>query len=293
MLADPRAEAFVLHFVERWLRLDKLSESPPEPGGPFRIYHDRQLERHLVAQTAAFFGDLLERNGPLDELIHSEHTFLNEPVATTFYGRQDVRGEFFQRVSTDDPRRGGVLTQPSVMTATANGVDTSPIVRGVWLLENILGTPPSPPPPDVEPLPPDLRGTLTLREQLERHRTQETCASCHRKIDPLGFAFENFNPIGQWRDRYKGTPGEIDASSRLSSGAEINGIEGLKRELLGRRELFARSLASKMLGYASGRLLEATDRGEVDRIVAALAEQGYGLRDLVHLVVASEIFRRK
>lgn len=293
MLADPRAEAFVLHFVERWLRLDKLSESPPEPGGPFRIYHDRQLERHLVAQTAAFFGDLLERNGPLDELIHSEHTFLNEPVATTFYGRQDVRGEFFQRVSTDDPRRGGVLTQPSVMTATANGVDTSPIVRGVWLLENILGTPPSPPPPDVEPLPPDLRGTLTLREQLERHRTQETCASCHRKIDPLGFAFENFNPIGQWRDRYKGTPGEIDASSRLSSGAEINGIEGLKRELLGRRELFARSLASKMLGYASGRLLEATDRGEVDRIVAALAEQGYGLRDLVHLVVASEIFRSK
>ena len=293
LLDDPRADAFVLHFAERWLRLDKLSESPPEHGGPFRIYHDRQLERHLVAQTSAFFGDLLARNGPLDDLIHSEYTFLNEPIATTFYRRDDVRGEFLRRVPTNDPRRGGILTQPSVMTATANGVDTSPVVRGVWLLESVLGTPPAPPPPDVEPLPPDLRGAASIREQLELHREQETCASCHRKIDPLGFAFENFNPIGQWRERYPGTKAPIDPSSTFPERLPIEDIVGLKQHLLGRRELVARSLAETMLAYASGRLLEPTDRGEVDRVVAGLADRGYGLRDLVRLVVASELFRRK
>ena len=147
MLDDPRAAAFTRHFTARWLRLDKLNDNPPERSGPFRVYWDRRLQPQIVAQTDAYFADLLRTNGPVRDLIDSDYTFLNESIATVFYGRDDVKGEFLRKVPTNDPRRGGLLTQPSVMTATANGVDTSPVVRGVWVLENILGTPAPPPPP--------------------------------------------------------------------------------------------------------------------------------------------------
>ena len=147
MLNDPKAEAFVQNFTTTWLRLDKLGKMPPEKGGPFRFYHDRRMEPMLSRQAVAFFADVLARNDRITTFIHSDHTYLNAHIARWMYGRDDVPGEGMIRVPTNDPRRGGILTMPAVMTATANGVDTSPIVRGVWLLENILGTPPSPPPP--------------------------------------------------------------------------------------------------------------------------------------------------
>ncbi|HBV32122.1 MAG TPA: hypothetical protein DEB49_06685, partial [Verrucomicrobiales bacterium] len=225
MLKDPRAEAFEQNFTATWLRLDKLGKMPPEKGGPFRFYHDRRMEPMLSKQATAFFADVLARNERISSFIHSDHTFLNAHIARWMYGRDDVPGERMIRVPTGDPRRGGILTMPAVMTATANGVDTSPIVRGVWLLENILGTPPSPPPPDVEPLSPDLSKAKTIRDQLELHRKHEACASCHRKIDPMGFAFENFDPVGRWRTHYRtdGRP-QIDPTTILSNGDQLADI---------------------------------------------------------------------
>lgn len=293
MLDDPKSKAFTRHFVERWLRLDKLSESPPELNGPFRIYWDRRMEPQIVAQTDAYFSHVLQQNAPVGELIDSDYTFLNESIATVFYGRKDILGASIRKVKTEDPKRGGLLTQPSVMTATANGVDTSPVIRGVWILDNILGTPPSPPPPDVEPLSPDLRNAKTIREQLAAHRKQEACFGCHRKIDPLGFAFENFDPIGRWRDRYPRGGKNIDASASLSNGKLISGIVDFKQYLATREKDVLKGLTMKLLSYSSGRILETVDRGEVDRIVLESAAKGSGLRDLIKLVVQSRVFLNK
>ena len=292
MLADSRSNAFIHHFTERWLRLDKISESPPELNGPFRIYWDRRMEPQIIAQTNAYFGELLHNNGPIRLLVDSDYTFLNEQIALVFYNRNDVKGDYLRKVATDDPRRGGVLTMPSVMTSTANGVDTSPVVRGVWVLENILGTPPAAPPPDVEPLSPDLSQAKTVREQLEIHREQATCNSCHRKIDPLGFAFENFDPIGRWRDRYR-VGGEIDPSTTLANGTELNDIIALKSMLAENESQIVRGLTKKLLAYSSGRVLEPVDRGEVDRIVSALDKSGNHLKDLIKEIVVSDIFLTK
>jgi hypothetical protein len=293
MLDDPRSAAFTRHFTERWLRLDKLSDSPPERAGPFRVYWDRRLEPEIVSQTDAYFADILKSNGPIRDLIDSDYTYLNESIATVFYGRTDVKGEYLRKVPTNDRRRGGIFTQPSVMTATANGVDTSPVVRGVWVLENILGTPPAPPPPDVEPLSPDLRSAKTIRDQLALHRKQDACNSCHKKIDPMGFAFENFDPIGRWRDKYPKARENIDASTTTSNGQKVDDIVGFKQLLLEREDDITRCMIEKLLAYATGRLLEPTDRGEVDDILRELRSKQQGLRDLIKLVVRNEIFLSK
>ena len=158
------------------------------------------------------------------------------------------------------------------------------------MLENLLGTPPSPPPPDVEPLDPDIRGAKTIRDQLAKHRNVASCNDCHRKIDPLGFALENFDPIGGWRDRYKNRA-KIEAAGELPSGQKFDDVRDLKRLLIERKGQFAQALTEKLLAYATGRRLSLGDRPHVDRIVAQLSERGGGLRDLIQLVVASEPFR--
>ena len=293
MLDDPKAAAFTRHFTERWLRLDKISDSPPERNGPFRVYWDRQFEPQLIAQTDAYFADLLKTNGSIIALIDSDYTFLNESIATIFYQRDDVKGDFLRKVPTNDPRRGGILTQPSVMTATANGVDTSPVIRGAWLLENILGTPPPPPPPDVEPLAPDLRSAKSIGEQLAIHRNQQACNNCHRKFDPLGFAFENFDPIGRWRDKYPGARDNIDTSTTTANGYELADIVELKKMLIKQEQQVTRCLTEKLLAYSSGRILEPTDRGDVDEIVLKLQANGNRLRDLIKLIVQSHVFLTK
>ena len=238
----------------------------------------------------SYFGDILERNGRIEEFIDGDYTFMNQTLAKWIYRREGIRGERLRKVKLEDPRRGGIFTQPGVMTATANGVDTSPVIRGVWILDNVLGTPPSPPPPDVEPLPTDTREATTIRELLDLHRSNEACDSCHRKIDPMGFAFENFDVVGRWRDRYRGSNGPIDTVTTLSSGREIKDIVEFKSMLMERKELISRNLAKKMLTYATGRKLEAVDRGELDRITAELEKRDNRLRELVRLVVRSQIF---
>jgi mono/diheme cytochrome c family protein len=289
MLRDSKAEAFTHHFVERWLRLDKLGSMPPAGG----FYWHRQMEPQMRAQTVAYFDDLVQCNGPIRDLIDSDYTFLNERMAWWLYDRDDVWGDGFRKVPTNDPRRGGIFTQPSVMTATANGVDTSPVVRGVWVLENILGAPPAPPPPNVQPLAPDLRGAITIREQLARHREDASCASCHRKIDPMGFPFENFGPLGKWREVYQENRLKIDPSATLPTGDTVEDILAFKQILLKRETQITRCLTEKLLTYATGRTLEPADRGEVDRIVEQLERDQGGIRDLIKLVVQSEIFLTK
>jgi hypothetical protein len=290
LLDHRNAESFVRRFTERWLRLDRLGSMPPENGGPFRIYWDRQMEPQMVKQTDAFFAHILKTNRPIRDFIHSDYTFLNERVASILYGRDDVWGDAFRKVPVSNPKRGGILTMPAVMTATANGVDTSPVIRGVWVLENVLGTPPSPPPPDVQPLSPDLRGAKTIREQLAAHRDIASCNHCHRKIDPMGFPFENFDAIGAWREKYPDSKRDIDPSTALAGGGQIEGIAGLKQALLAREDQVVRCLIKKLLTYSSGRRLEPSDRGEVDRIAGELAKRGNRLRDLIHLIVGSEVF---
>jgi hypothetical protein len=296
MLADSKAHAFTCHFPERWLKLHELGRMEPDRKGPFGHYF--RVKDDLIPQVQAYFGDLLKRNGPIRELIDSDYTFMNRLLGELIY-KQKVVSHGFRKVVLEDHRRGGLLTMPAIMTVTANGVDTSPIKRGIFVLENLLGTPPPPPPPDVEPLSTDLRGAKTIKEQLALHRNQEACRSCHRKIDPIGLPLENFDPIGRWRDHYpkidkKARQGAlIETAATLSNGRQVSDILELKAMLLEREEQVIRCLTGKMMSYATGRLMEAEDRGEIDQVVSALKSRGNGLRDLVQLVVQSPVFRNK
>jgi hypothetical protein len=292
MLTDERAMAFVNHFPSAWLRMDKLGEMPPS-GGDFQFYKNVKIEPMMSRQVTRYFEDILRTNSSIEEFISSEYTYMNQPLAKWIYKKEGIRGHVLRKVSAEPNRGGGIFTLPGLMTATANGVDTSPVVRGAWVLENILGTPPSPPPPDVEPLPTDTRRAKTIRDQLELHREHAACNNCHRKIDPLGFPFENFDVVGRWRNQYKASRAKVDPSAVLSNGEEINDIIGLKKLLMEKKELVVRSLTEKMLIYATGRKLEVLDRGEVDRIVAELSENENRLKKLVHLVATSELFLTK
>jgi len=295
MLKDERARAFTEQFTERWLELYKIGSMPPSPKD-FESYYVDGLERSMKRETQLFFQNILDENLPIDRFLDADFTFVDSGLAR-LYGIEGMTGSEFRKIPLGpDSRRGGLLGQASVLTASANGIDTSPVIRGIWVLENILGTPPSPPPPDVEPLEPDIRGATTIRDQLKKHRTVETCNECHRKIDPLGFALENYDPIGGWRDRYRRGGSErpvVDASGQLPNGETFENVEGLKAILAERIDQFSRCLTEKMLAYSTGRKLEYSDRPEVDRIVADLDRQGNGLQELVYLIVESEAFRTK
>jgi hypothetical protein len=296
MLKDPKAAAFVRHFPERWLKLYELGRMEPDKKGPFGHYF--RVKDDLVPQVGAFFRDVLERNGPIRDFIDSDYTFMNSRLGELIY-KQKVVGDHLRKVTLEDQRRGGLLTMPALMTVTANGVDTSPITRGVFVLENILGTPPPPPPPNIEPLSPDLRGVKSLKEQMAIHRNQEACNSCHQKIDPMGFALESFDPIGRWRDHYPKIDKKsrqappIDTGANMSDGREVKDLVEFKAMLLEREPQVVHCLTEKMLTYATGRLLDAGDRGEVDRIMSEMKQNGNRLRDLIHLIVKSELFLNK
>ena len=295
MLGDERARGFVEHFTDTWLRINILGSMPPDLKA-FGSYYDDRLESLFKEETRLFFADLLSTNGSILHLLDSDYTFVNDALAR-HYNIEGVRGEHFRKVGLEPQHhRGGLLGQGSVLTLTANGIETSPVVRGVWVLENILGTPPSPPPPDVEPLEPDTRGTTTIREQLDKHRNVQACADCHAKIDPLGFALEFYDPVGGYRSRYPARNGRglaVDGSGRLPSGDAFQDERDLKRLLLDRKDQFTRTLAAKMLTYATGRPTSFRDRTAIDSIAAQVADNGYGLRDLVIAVVNCESFSRR
>ena len=295
MLRDVKARAFVEHFTDSWLRINTLGSMPPDLKAFDSYYRDR-LEQFFKTETHLFFADLVASYGSIVNLLDSDYTFVNDALAR-HYGIDGVYGEHFRRVVLQPPHhRGGLLGQGSVLTLTANGIETSPVVRGVWVLENIFGTPPSPPPPDVEAFEPDTRGTTTIREQLNRHRAVAACADCHRKIDPVGFAFEFYDPVGGYRTRYPARRGRglpVDGSGELPSGETFRDEQGLKQLLIDRKERFAEVLAGKLFTYATGRSMTFRDDAALKKIAAECATGGYGLRDLITGVATSELFHRR
>ncbi len=288
MLADPKGEAFLNSFLNTCLTLEDLGTQPPDRK-LFSVFYERGLQSDMREETRLFVQHLLDANLPLSQFVEADYSFLNESLAK-LYGQENVSGTEFRKTPLTDPRRAGILGHASILTVSANGVDTSPVTRGVWMLENLLGTPPSPPPPDVEPFDPDTRGSSTIREQLEKHRENPTCYDCHRKIDPMGFAFESFDAIGRWREQYpKGA--DVDPSGALADGTRYDGIVAFRAAMLDRTPQIARSFATKLLAYASGRRMEPGDRPHIDALVEELERKGYGFYDLVELIALNPIFQ--
>jgi cytochrome c553 len=294
LLASPRADTFVQGLLDSWLNLRTLGDMAPDRG-TFVRYYAEDLPSAMKRETYLFTRDLLDRNASIVRFIEADYTFANRPLAR-LYGLPNAvdaaTGHEFRRIAVDPTQRGGLLGQASVLTVSANGVETSPVTRGVWLLENILGTPPAPPPDNVPPIDPDIRGAKSRREILTKHRDNPSCYECHRKIDPLGFALENFDPIGAWRQSYdKGAP--IDTSGELPGGQRFADVAGLKRVLVERKSQFARMLTERLLTYACGRRVELLDRPAIDAIIVATKPTDYPFRDLIEQVVLSQTFRSK
>lgn len=299
LLESERSDEFVAGFLDSWLNLRSLGDMPPDRSA-FAVFYAKDFKTAMKEETRQFTRHLIENNLPITDYLDSDYTFANQALARHYRLKATFDPETahqFRRVSlTEQPMRGGLLGMGSVLTVTANGIETSPVIRGVWLLENVLGTPPPPPPDDVPPIDPDIRGATSIRDQLTKHREQETCFDCHQKIDPPGFALENFDPIGGWRTHYpsgKKQGPKIDASGEFSNGDEFEDVKEFRKRLLDRKELFTRMLAERLLTYATGRRIEALDRPEVDRIVETVAAEGYGMRTLLEEVVGSTIFRSR
>ncbi len=292
MLASPRAEALVSGFLDSWLNLRNLGSMPPDRRD-FEPYYYKGLEQAFKTETRLFMRDLIARDASIVGFLDANYSFLNQPLAT-HYGVGDLgdpaRAHEFRRVEFPDARRGGLLGMGSVLTVSANGIETSPVVRGVFLLENILGTPPPPPPDDVPAIDPDVRGAKSIRELVSKHRESPNCYGCHQKIDPLGFALENFDPVGAWRTSYGKKP--IDAAGELPGGEKFSDVTGLKQVLVKRRDIFARMLTDRLLTYACGRRIGVLDDPGVEKILAAFPSREPGLRSLIEAVVTSELFLR-
>ena len=286
MLADPRSDRFVHHFVRRWLDLDNIGAMPPS--AEFLEYYRDNLQVAMRQETEMFFRHVLDTNQNVQDFLDADYSFLNRELAL-HYGIEGVQGNGLQKVSLQGSRRGGLIGHGAFLTASANGVDTSPVVRGIYVLEKFLGYSPPPPPPDVPLIEPDIRGAVSIRDQLLKHRNVATCAECHRKIDPLGFALENYDAIGGWRDEYDGKV-SIDSSGKLPDGDSFETPAEFQDALLRRKDQFTRCITEKLLAYALGRELEVSDRPVIDEIVQEISSPGKGLRDLIQEIVASRSF---
>ncbi len=244
----------------------------------------------MAGEPVAFFHALLRENRPLTECIDADYTYANAELAK-FYGFGEVEGEGFQRVPVTDRNRGGVLTMAGVLTLTSYPRRSSPVLRGKWLMEEILGTPPPPPPPMIKALPTSdkARNGLTLRQQLEVHRSRAECAACHKTMDQLGFGLENFDPIGAWRTTVANVA--VDSSGELPDGSKFTGPAELKRLLLDRKDEFTRNVTERMFSYALGRGVEQTDWLTIRQIARAVAKDGYRTQRLVLEIARSRPFQ--
>jgi hypothetical protein len=316
LLSDPKASRFVAAFLDYWLDLRKMSDTTPSETLYNDYYLDDALAEHAVDETQMFFTDLLQRDLPVRNIVDSDFTFLNERLAQ-HYGIPDVKGVAMRRVALPaGSLRGGFMTQASVLKVTANGTTTSPVVRGKWIMERIVGFTMPPPPASVPAIEPDLRGAVTIRQQLDKHRADESCAVCHRKIDPPGFALENFDVMGAWRDRYRSqTPAElydtmgrfgkngapltfrlgqpVDAAGQLADGRSFRDVRDLKALLLKDESQLARNLTRQLLIFATGAPERFSDRAAVDQIVQSAKASHYGVRTLVHALIQSDLFLDK
>lgn len=291
MLADPRAEAFFGSFTGQWLGTRELASKSSPDTRRFPAY-TADLREAMMSEPVAFFRGLVRSNRPVLDLIDADYAYVNADLAR-LYDLPPVDGPELRRVGLSDRRRGGVTGMAAVLTQTSYPRRTSPVLRGKWILEEVLGTPPPPPPPIVATLPPDdrVRDGLTLRQRLEEHRKNPNCAACHARLDPMGFALENFDPIGRWRGVIDGKP--VDASGVLPGGDVVDGPAALKDALLARRELFVRHLVEKLLAYSLGRGLEYYDIPAVRQIVRRLEAEDFRARTLVLEVVRSLPFRHR
>lgn len=308
MLGDEKSTRFVSDFLGQWLRLYKVNATSPDE----RLYpeYDELLGDAIPKEPELFFTELIKENLSLTNLIDSDFTFVNRRLAT-HYGISDVAGQQFRRIDLpDDSPRGGVLTQAAILKTTANGTVTSPVTRGNFVLTNLLGTPPSPPPPNVGSIEPDTRGKTTIREILTAHRTIDTCNKCHREIDPPGFALESFDPIGGFRTKYRANVGggvfsffsgsktykdgpAVDASGVTADGKKFAGIKEFKQHLLNEKEQVANHFISQLVVYSTGGEIQFADREEVKAILDRTREDDFPVRTIIHEVVKSKMFRNK
>ena len=289
MLADRRATRFLNDFVGQWLQIRNIHSQDPD-GALFAGFND-SLRNAMVRETELFFESQVREDRPIPELLQADYTFLNEQLAR-HYGVDDVYGSRFRRVTWNDDRRHGLLGHASLLTVTSYANRTSVVLRGKWVLETLLGSPPPPPPANVPPLEEnDRRNPTSLRERMELHRGSPVCASCHRRMDPLGFAMENFDAIGRWREDDGGA--RIDSTIELS-GRVVDGPRAFREALLAEGDdEFIRTVAEKLLTYALGRGVDYYDQPAVRRITRELAGDGYRWSSLVQAVVASDQFRMR
>lgn len=302
LLADERSEGFTRGFLDGWLNLREIGQMPP-PRETTRLFYAENLPDSMKNEAVLFFQNLLDQDGPIGDFLDCDYAYVDKRLASLYKlpAKDTLRlADGFQRVSVSgDSRRGGLLGMAAVLTVSANGVETSPVTRGVWVSENILGIEP-PPPPDVVPaIDSDVSGATTIRERLARHSNDKTCAECHRKIDPLGFSLEHFDPIGRWRETYPKPKGakdapKIDASGEFPSGETYQNFGEFKTLLANtREEMFARHLIEEFLSYSTGRHMEIVDQFTIDDILTQVSKDGAGLRSLVLECVASDVFRNR
>ena len=310
MLKHSKAAAFTENFVGQWLGLREIDAT--EPSHLLYSEFDHMLKVSMIRETELFFAEVLKDDLSLANFVASDFTMLNARLAK-HYGIPGLDGFAFRKVTLPPgSHRGGVLTMASVLKVTANGTTTSPVTRGVWVNERILGTPPPKPPADVPSIEPDIRGATTIREQLAKHRQDASCASCHSKIDPPGFALESFDVIGGWREQYRTTGNgdrkdvivdgrrmpyrmgaKVDPSDVMPDGSKFKNVDEFKELLLKDKDQLARALTEKLLTYATGSAPDSTDKAELEAIVRKIREKNYGFRTLVHEIVQSKMFQTK
>ena len=313
LLNDPKSARFVEAFTDYWLDLRKIDDTSPST----TLYNDYELDDPLklaaVEETRLFFAEMLRADLPVRNIVDSDFTFLNERLAS-HYGVPGVQGVKMRKVALPDGSvRGGLMTQASVLKVTANGTTTSPVLRGYWITERILGRQ-IPPPPPVTAVEPDIRGAVTLRQQLEKHRNDASCASCHSKMDPPGFALESFDVMGGWRDRYRavkegvkpesgvGLNGQafafyhalpVDCAGELPDGRAFKDIREFKSLLLTDEVPLTRNMAKQLIAYATGAPVRFSDREELEKIVQVSTSRQLGLRAIVHEIIRSDLFQIK
>ncbi len=312
LLADSKSQRFIDDFLGQWLKLRSIAANDPDK----KLYPEFNpyLQDSMVAETRAYFRELLDKNLDASFLVRSDFAMLNERLAT-HYGIEGVAGSQIRRVPLPpDCLRGGFLTQGAILKVTANGTTTSPVVRGAFTMDRILGQPPEPPPANIPSVEPDVRGATTIREQLDKHRSDSTCASCHRKIDPAGFAMEAFDVIGGFRDRYRsigsGDPAPrgsidpfigisfklgppVDASGELPDERKFANIRELQSMLAGEKTLLLKNLAAQLAVYSTGRSIFFSDRDEISAMVNRTQSGGGGLRTLLHELIQSRLFQTR
>lgn len=312
MLRDPKSQRFVSDFTGQWLDLRNVHDTSPDRYLFPEYFSDSYVIDSCVAETEATFAEMISENLPAKTIVDADFVMINQRLAEV-YGIEGIKGLEIRRVPIpDDSPYGGLLTQSSVMKVTANGLTTSPVLRGVWVMDRILGQPPSPPPPGAGSIEPDTRGATTVRELLAKHSQSESCASCHKSIDPPGFALENFDVMGKWRDHYRsfekgenidlevalrkvrykrGLP--VDASGVTQEGQSFADIYEFREYLVGQDEQLARNLTERFLTFATGAGVSFADRTIVEDILNETKEDAYPIRSLLERVILSDTFRSK